>query len=158
MRIFVSLLFGIPCIYLIWEVIRRFPISPFFIILALIFVPAMAAVSLLFGFAISKKTFDRRSYVAHRSFQLFGFKRERSGPIPKEGTIRLWSRWGDSDDSALWFHVDVNKRPDLAFCIAWKYDQAHDFAHELSEFLSYGFVDESPADHRARSQDRDARL
>jgi hypothetical protein len=150
-RIFLSFLFGVPSLYLLHTALIRPPLDHLlFIISALVFASVLAFLSLLFGFARSKKTFNRHSYEARPSFEIFGIKRERPVGIPKEGTVRLWSAWGDEDGPALWFYIDVGECEELGFCIGWKYRKALDLAQRLASFLSYKFVDLVSDDHRAR--------
>jgi hypothetical protein len=154
-RIFLSLLFGAPCIYFLYGVLASSSGNhPLFVIAACVFSPVLATLSLLFGFGVSKKKFNRRTREAHQLFQLFGFKREWASRIPKEGTVRLWEEWGHDERPALWFYVDIDGGHGLGFCIAGKYEKALQFAHKLAGFLSYTFVDQVSDDHRIQASRR----
>src|SRR5688572_17439443 len=89
-RRFVSLLFGLPSLYLLYAAFVRSPLGHFlFMIFAVVSATVLACFSLLFGFAVSKKAFNRLSYEARWSLELFTIKRERSMQLPKEGVIRV---------------------------------------------------------------------
>ena len=151
-RRFLSLLFGLPSLYLLYAVFVRPPVDHF---LFMIFAGASAAVlacfSLLFGFAVSKKAFNRLSYKARWSLELFTVKRERSMQLPGEGAIRIWSKWGDEDRPALWFYVDIGEHPELGLCIGWRYEDALEVARRLADFLSYELVNLVSDAHRLRA-------
>jgi hypothetical protein len=120
-------------------------------IFAVVSAPVLACLSLLFGFAVSKKSFNRLSYEARWSLELFTIKRERSMQLPKEGVIRVWSEWGDEDRPALWFYVDIGEHKELGLCIGWRYEEALDVARRLAAFLSYELVDLVSDSHRVRA-------
>jgi hypothetical protein len=151
-RRFVSLLFGLPSLYLLYAAFVRPPPGHFwFMIFAVVSAPVLACLSLLFGFAVSKKSFNRLSYEARWSLELFTIKRERSMQLPKEGVIRVWSEWGDEDRPALWFYVDIGEHKELGLCIGWRYEEALDVARRLAAFLSYELVDLVSDSHRVRA-------
>jgi hypothetical protein len=152
LRMFVSLLFGLPSLYLLYAAFVRPPVDHFlFMIFAVVSAAVLACFSLLFGFAVSKKAFNRLSYEGRWSLELFTIKRERSMQLPKEGVIRVWSEWGDEDRPALWFYVDIEQHQELGLCIGWKYEEALDVARRFAEFLSYELVDLVSDDHRVRA-------
>jgi hypothetical protein len=151
-RRFVSLLFGLPSLYLLYAVFVRPPVDHFlFMIFAVVSVVVLTCFSLLFGFAVSKKAFNRLSHEARWSLELFTIKRERSMQLPKGGVVRVWSEWGDEDSPALWFYVDIGEHQQPGLCIAWRYDEALDVARRLADFLSYELVDLVSEAHRARA-------
>ena len=151
-RRLVSLLFGLPSLYLLYTAFVRPPLGHFlFIIFAVVSATVLACFSLLFGFAVSKKAFNRLSYEARWSLELFTIKRERSMQLPKEGVIRVWSEWGDEDRPALWFYVDIGEHKELGLCIGWRYEEALDVARRLAAFLSYELVDLVSDSHRVRA-------
>jgi hypothetical protein len=151
-RRFVSLLFGLPSLYLLYAAFVRPPLGHFlFMIFAVVSATVLASFSLLFGFAVSKKSFNRLSFEARWSLELFTMKRERSMQLPKEGVIRVWSEWGDEDRPALWFYVDIGEHKELGLCIGWRYEEALDVARRLAAFLSYELVDLVSDSHRVRA-------
>jgi hypothetical protein len=151
-RMFLSLLFGLPSLYLLYATFVRPPVDHFlFTIFAVVSAPVLACFSLLFGFAVSKKAFNRFSYEARWSLELFTIKRERSTQLPKEGVIRVWSEWGDEDRPALWFYVDIGEHKELGLCIGWRYEEALGVARRLADFLSYKLVNVVSDEHRVRA-------
>jgi hypothetical protein len=151
-RRFVSLLFGLPSLYLLYAAFVRPPLGHFlFMIFAVVSATVLASFSLLFGFAVSKKSFNRLSFEARWSLELFTMKRERSMQLPKEGVIRVWSEWGDEDRPTLWFYVDIGEHKELGLCIGWRYEVALDVARRLAAFLSYELVDLVSDSHRVRA-------
>jgi hypothetical protein len=151
-RRFLSLLFGLPSLYLLYAAFVRPPIDHFlFMIFAVASAAVLACFSLLFGFAVSKKAFNRLSYEARWSLELFTVKRERSRQLPREGAIRVWSEWGDEDSPALWFYVDIGEHNELGLCIGWRYEEALEVARRLADFLSYELVNLVSDAHRVRA-------
>jgi hypothetical protein len=151
-RRFLSLLFGLPSLYFLYAAFVRPPFDHFlFTAAAVLFAPVLAGFSLLFGFAVSRKAFNRHSYEARWSLEIFSIKRERSTQLPEEGEVRVWSEWGDEDRPALWFYVDIGEHKELGLCSGWKYEEALDVAQRLADFLSYELVNLVGDQHRMRA-------
>jgi hypothetical protein len=153
-RRFLSLLFGLPSLYLLYLAFVR-PLVDHFLFLftfaAVVFAAVLAGFSLLFGCAVSRKAFNRHSYEARWSLEIFSIKRERSTQLAEEGEVRVWSEWGDEDRPALWFYVDIGEHKELGLCIGWKYEEALDVAQRLADFLSYELVNLVGDQHRMRA-------
>lgn len=125
-RRFLSILFGLPGLYLYAAFVRPPIDHVLFRVSAVVCAAVLAGFSLLFGFGVSRKAFNRRSREARWSLDILSFTRERSARLPEEGVIRVWSEWGDEDNPALWFYVDVGERKELGLCVGWKYEKALD--------------------------------
>ncbi|MGH7469557.1 MAG: hypothetical protein ACRENP_16530 [Longimicrobiales bacterium] len=152
-RIFLSLVTGIPCAYLLYILLRAPTYSSAAIITALVCAPFLAAATALFGFTQSGKAFDRAARQARLSLRVFGYERGRLVSIPTASAVRLSSEWGNEDNPAIWFRVDIEGRQELGFCVAWRYQMAKQFAQRLAEFLSCQLIDQVSADHRLRARD-----
>ena len=148
-RILLALLPGIPCVWFLYVLVNAGDSSPVLLAAAAIFSPFMALATGLFLFATSGKGFYRTTRTARLTFHLLGYEREKTLSIPDSGRVRLWSEWGDEDGPALWFHVQVEDRAELGFCVAWRYDLAQSFAQRLASFLSYEVLNLVRDDHRS---------
>jgi hypothetical protein len=140
-RIFFGLLFGIPCLVLIFYALSQHGI---YLLLSLIFCPPLAILSLLFGMAKQQKTFIPSQGKALKSFQLLQVNRDMEIQIPKNGVLSIYKKWssgGDSSGGCYFYHVEVQGIKGLGFCVARDEKKRDDFASDLADFLGFEIRD-----------------
>jgi hypothetical protein len=136
-RIFLGLLFGVPCLLLLSYALRQ---QGIYILTALVFCPSLAILSLLFGMTKQKKSFVPSSGSAIKSFLLFNIQREMKIPLPKSGTMLTYKRWstgGESGAGCYFYHVEIQGLVGFGFCISKDEARRNEFAQDLAGFLRY---------------------
>jgi hypothetical protein len=140
-RIFLCLLFGVPCLVLLHSAWNYQGLS---LLAALIFCPVLVVLSLLFGFARQAKAFVPVTGTATKSWQLLNMQGERHLPLPRHGTVLTYKQWSSgSERGGCYFHyAEVEGLKGFVFCIARNEAQRNAFSEELSRFLGYDIRDE----------------
>lgn len=136
-RIIFGLLFGVPCLLLLFYALRQ---QGIYIITALVFCPTLATLCLLFGMTRQKKSFSRSSGRAIKSFRLFNIQRDMEIPLPKDGTLLTYKRWssgGESGGGCYFYHVEIQGLTGFGFCISRDEARRNEFAQDLAGFLHY---------------------
>lgn len=144
-RIFLGLLFGIPCLFLINYAFRQ---QGIYLLISLVFCPPLAILSVLFGLTKQKKTFIPSQGKAVKSFQLLHIQRNLEIRIPKNGALLTYKRWssGGKTGGCYFYHVEVEGLKGLGFNIAKNEKKRDDFAKELATFLGYEICDQGIRD------------
>lgn len=140
-RIFLCLLFGIPCLVLLHSAWNYQGLS---LLAALIFCPFLVVLSVLFGFARQEKAFVPVTGTATKSWQLLNMRGERHVPLPRQGTVLTYKKlFSGNESKGCYFHyTEVAGLKGFVFCIAQDEAQRNAFSEELSRFLGYGLRDE----------------
>ena len=144
-RIFIALIFGLPCgILLIWILKNSNNMHWLIIVSAIVLCSILSFASLLFGTLREEVSLNRTAVKAKRSLRYLWLSRSLTKTLPENGRIRLWSEWDDSDFPCIWYNIDVVDKPYVAFCIARQYQIALKFATKLATFLSWNFQNGVP--------------
>ncbi|ACM20571.1 hypothetical protein Geob_2217 [Geotalea daltonii FRC-32] len=141
-RVFLGLLFGIPCLVLLFYGVRH---QGIYILLSLVFCPPLAILSLLFGLTRQKKTFIPSHGVAIKSCSLLHIQRDMPVQLPKNGVLQAYKRWssgGESGGGCYFYHVEIQGLKGFGFCIAKNKKKRDDFATDLAKFLGYEVRDQ----------------
>lgn len=135
-RIILCLLFGVPCFFLISYAFRQ---QGGYVLIALLFCPALAILSLLFGMAKQKKCFIPSSGCAIKSFQIFNIHREMKIPLPRNGTLLTYKQWSSGNDTGgcYFYHIEVQGLVGFGFCISKDEARRNEFTRDLAVFLHY---------------------
>lgn len=141
-RIAFGLLFGIPCLVLMFYALHQ---QGIYFFIALFFCPSLAILSVLFGMAKQQKTFIPTQNKAVKSFKIVNIQRDMEIQLPKKGvllTYKKWSSGGESGNGCFFYHVEIQDLKGLGFCVAKDDKMRDDFAKNLSGFLNYDISDQ----------------
>lgn len=141
-RIGLGLLFGIPCLVLIYYALRQ---QGIYFIIALAFCPPLAILGVLFGMTKQQKTFIPSLGKAIKSFQVFHIQRDMEIRLPEKGvllTYKKWSSGGETGGACFFYHVELQGLKGLGFCIAKDEKKRDAFAKDLADFLHYDIRDQ----------------
>jgi hypothetical protein len=141
-RIAFGLLFGIPCLVLIYYALRQ---QGIYFIFALVFCPPLGILGVLFGLTKQQKTFIPSLGKAIKSFQYLNIQRDREVQLPKKGvllTYKKWSSGGETGGACYFYHVELQGLKGLGFCIANEEKKRDAFAKNLADFLQYDIRDQ----------------
>lgn len=145
-RIVIALLFGIPCLALIYHALLE---QGVYLVLAPVFCPPLAILSILYGFAVQQKTFTPSLGRAVKSYRLFHIQREMATDLPTVGVVSTYERFSviTSGSGGVHFHyAAVDGMKGFGFSVAKDKRRRDEFVRELADFLHY----------EIRSRDADA--
>jgi hypothetical protein len=145
-RILFGLFFAFPCLFLLWSAVTR---GGFFAaILALLFCPILAVLSMLFGFGRPEKVFDRSRNVAEKSLRVFGHAITESEQIPAQGVVAISNKMVGGAKSTPGGHMKYTVRVSpcvgFGFVVYDHFMPASEFAGRLVRFLSYPLENNVP--------------
>jgi hypothetical protein len=139
-RVFLGLLFGIPCLVLLWS---AWDSGGFITWAALVFCPPLSILAVLFGLTWQQRTFEPAKKQAAKSYGVFGLKRSAAVGLPRNGTLLKYRTFSAFDSGGTYFyHVEVDGVTGLGFSIAAQEEVRDAFADDLAGFLHYGIRDE----------------
>jgi len=139
-RVFLGLLFGIPCLILLWS---AWDSGGFITWTALVFCPPLSIMAVLFGLTWQQKTFEPAKERATKSYGVFGLTRSVVVDLPRNGTLLKYRTFSAFDSGGTYFyHVEVDGVTGLGFSIAGREEVRDAFAENLAGFLHYRIRDE----------------
>lgn len=139
-RVFLGLLFGIPCLVLLSSVWDNGGFIPW---IALVFCPPLSILAVLFGLTWQQKTFDPANRQATKSYGVFSLGRSAVVNLPRNGTLLKYRTFSAFDSGGTYFyHVEVDGVTGLGFSIATQKEVRDAFAEDLARFLEYDIQDE----------------
>lgn len=144
-RMAFGLLFGIPCLVLVYYALRH---QGIYFIFALAFCPPLAILGVLFGMTKQQKTFIPSLGKAIKSFQFLHIQRDMEIQLPENGvllTYKKWSSGGETGGACFFYHVEIQGLKGLGFCIAKDEKKRDAFAKNLADFLHYDIRDQASA-------------
>ena len=139
-RVFLGLLFGIPCCMLLWSASNS---GSFITWLSLVFCPPLFILAVLFGLTWQQRTFEPANKQATKSYGVFGLCRSTTVDLPRNGTLLKYRTFSAFDSGGTYFyHVEVDGVTGLGFSIARQEEVRDAFAEALAGFLCYDIRDE----------------
>ncbi len=139
-RVFMGMLFGIPCFVLLWS---AWDSGGFITGAAIVFCPPLFIMAALFGFTWQQRTFEPAKERAIKSYGVFGLTRSATVDLLRKGTLLKYRTFSAFDSGGTYFyHVEVVGVRGLGFSIARKENVRDAFAEDLAGFLHYGIRDE----------------
>lgn len=94
-------------------------------------------------------SFDLSRSEAHYALRSISSNKSRSAQIMRAGQVILWCEFvGDTESSNLFYVIELGHAPHVVFFVRGKYEKALKVAKRLAGFLSWGFRNDVPAEHR----------
>lgn len=132
-----ALLFGIPGGALLLSAIGSHDMVS--VIAAILFCPVLLGLSVLLGFSISEKRFEKTAGTFTGSLRIFGYSSAEISPFPTTGRIILKSENRGSakgaPGSSIRYSIAVENCPGAGYALSKKYTDILAFAERLSNFL-----------------------
>ncbi len=139
-RTFLGLLFGIPCLALLWSAWHS---GGFITLAALVFCPPLFIMAVLFGLTWQQKTFEPAKGQATKSYGVFDLKGSAAVSLPRNGELLKYRTFSAFVSGGTYFyHVEVAGVTGLGFSIAAKKEVRDAFTENLAGFLHYDIRDE----------------
>ena len=149
-RNLLAALFGVPCLYLAYSAWSMGTAGMW--IAAVLGCPVLAALALLFAFAVAEKSFDRKRRTAAKSLRILGAGSDERLPLPAADTVvvacRVIGGGRNTPGGHRRYTVSLRSGGGFEFSAANSYATAIDFAGRLGRFLSYRVDDTVAAIYR----------
>lgn len=131
-----ALLFGLPCLLLAYHAVADRGI---YLILAPLFCPPLAFLSLAYGLARPKKVFRPDLGQAIKSYDLMGFERKRIVDLPGNGSVVTFKRLQSTSGAGAHYRyfAAIDGIPGLGFSVAKDESIRDRLARDLADFLNY---------------------